>query len=234
ARPNVGPAITDVKHSPVSPVVNQAVTVVARVHDSDGLATLLLKYRVDPSTNLNVITMANNGAGLFSAAIPGQTAGKIAAFHVQASDNFSPSAETFFPDDDPLLGETDATLQWPGNGGGDNSYQREQTAYWIANQIGLPYCYRRHINLFVNGVRRAEMFEDVQQPNGDMTDEFYPDGATGDLHKVQLWFEFDDAASTFSPNGATLQKFTTTGGQMKLARYRWTFAKRAVHGSASN
>ncbi|PYJ97404.1 MAG: hypothetical protein DME23_15695, partial [Verrucomicrobia bacterium] len=325
ARPNVGPAITDVKHSPVSPVVNQAVTVVARVHDPDGLATLLLKYRVDPSTNLNLVTMVNNGAGLFSATIPGQIAGKIAAFHVLASDNFSPSATTTFPndapareclvrwndpaqggnfgtyrlwmtqatlnrwsnrehlsnkpldctfvygnyrviyniggeysgspyhapgfnspignvcdylltfpDDDPLLGETDATLQWPGNGGGDNSYQREQTAYWIANQIGLPYCYRRHINLFVNGVRRAEMFEDVQQPNGDLTDEFYPDGANGDLHKVQLWIEFDDAASTFSPNGATLQKFTTTGGQKKLARYRWTFAKRAVQGSASN
>ncbi|PYM15359.1 MAG: hypothetical protein DME18_04480, partial [Verrucomicrobia bacterium] len=68
-----------------------------------------------------------------------------------------------FPEDDPLLGETDFTLQWPGNGGGDNTYQREQTAYWIANQIGLPYCYRRHVNLLINGSRRAEMFEDVQQ-----------------------------------------------------------------------
>jgi len=323
--PDAGPAITDVKHSPVLPVANQAVTVIARVHDPDGLATLLLKYRVDPSTNLNVVTMANNGAGLFSATIPGQPAGAIAAFHIQASDNSTPAAVTLFPndaptreclvrwgdpaqggnfgtyrlwmtqatlnrwsnrehlsnkpldctfvfgnyrvvyniggeysgspyhapgfnspignvcdylvtfpDDDPLLGETDATLQWPGNGGGDNSYQREQTAYWIANQIGLPYCHRRHINLFVNGVRRAAMFEDVQQPNGDMTTEFYPDGANGELHKVQLWFEFDDSASSFSANGATLQNFTTTGGQKKLARYRWTFAKRAVQDSASN
>src|SRR5207244_5896795 len=139
-----------------------------------------------------------------------------------------------FPEDDPLLGETDFTLQWPGNGGGDNTYQREQTAYWIANQIGLPYCYRRHVNLLINGSRRAEMIEDVQQPNGDMTDEFYPDGANGDLHKVQLWFEFDDAASTFSATGASLQKFPTTGGQKKLARYRWTFAKRAVQDSASD
>jgi hypothetical protein len=78
------------------------------------------------------------------------------------------------------------------------------------------------------------MYEDVQQPNGDMTGEFYPNGAKGDLHKVQLWFEFDDAAANFSANGATLQKFTTTGGQKKLARYRWTLAKRAVQGSASN
>jgi len=118
------------------------------------------------------------------------------------------------------------TLQWPGNGGGDNTYQREQTAYWIANEIGLPYCYRRHINLFINGARRAEMFEDAQQPNGDMTDEFYPEGADGDLHKYSSGSNSIDAAVSFTPNGASLGNFTTTGGQKKLARYRWTFAKR--------
>ena len=100
-----------------------------------------------------------------------------------------------FPEDDRLLGETDTTLQWPGNGGGDNTYQREQTAYWLAEQMGLPYCYRRLVNLFVNGVRRAELFEDAQQPSGDMTDEFFPDGENGDLHKIQIWFEFDDLAA---------------------------------------
>jgi hypothetical protein len=322
---NVGPAITEVRHSPVLPSASQAVRVVARVHDPDDLATLLLKYRVDPSTNLNLVVMVNNGAGLYSATIPVQSAGTLVAFHIQALDNDSTGASTLFPndapgreclvrwgdpgqggtfgtyrlwmtqatldhwsnrehlsnkpldctfvygpdraiyntggqyagspyhapgfnspvgnvcdyaltfpDDDPLLGETDATLQWPGNGGGDNTYQREQTAYWIGNQIGLPYCYRRHVNLFINGVRRAQMFEDVQQPNSDMTDEFYPDGANGDLHKVQLWFEFDDAAANFSANGASLQKYLTTGGFKKLAPYRWTFAKRAVQGSASN
>ena len=324
-KPNVGPAITEVRHSPVLPAASQPVTVVARVHDPDDLAALVLKYRVDPSMVWNPVTMVNKGAGLFSATIPGQAAGKVVAFYVQATDNFSPVATTLFPndapareclvrfgdpaqggnygtyrlwmtqatfdrwsnrehlsnrpldctfvygtsrvvynmggqysgspyhapgfdsptgnvcdyvltfpDDDTLLGETDATLQWPGNGGGDNSYQREQTAYWIAEQIGLPYCYRRSINLFVNGVRRAEMFEDVQQPNGDLVDEYFPDGKNGDLHKVQLWFEFDDPAVNFSANGASLQNFTTTGGQKKLARYRWTFARRAAPDSMSN
>src|SRR5207249_2592311 len=325
AKANAGPAISDVKHSPVLPAPSQPVTVVAQVDDPDGLATLLMKYRVDPSTNMVIVTMVNNGAGLFSGTIPGQPGGTLAAFHIQASDNAAPGAATIFPNDAPareclvrwgepaqagnfgtyrlwitqatldrwstreklsnkpldatfvlgnyrviynaggeysgspfhapgynspignvcdyvltfpqddvLLGETEPTLQWPGNGGGDNAYQREQTAYWIADQIGLPYCYRRHINLFINGVRRAQMFEDAQQPNGDMTDEFYPQGADGDLHKVQLWSEFDDSATSFSANGATLQKFITTGGAKKLARYRWTFAKRAVQGSASN
>ncbi|HYG33284.1 MAG TPA: lamin tail domain-containing protein, partial [Clostridia bacterium] len=139
-----------------------------------------------------------------------------------------------FPEDAPLLGETEATLQWPGNGGGDNTYQREQTAYWLAEQVGLPYCYRRSINLLINGVRRAELFEDVQQPNGDMTDEFYPDGEDGDLHKVQIWWEFDDAAVGFTSVGASLQNYITTGGKKKLPVYRWTFAKRAIQDSASN
>jgi len=324
SRFNAGPAITDVTHSPVLPAAGQPVNVVARVFDPDGLAGLLLKYRLDPNTNLNVITMVNNGAGLYSGVIPGQPAGTMAAFHLQAQDNALPRASSRFPDDAPareclvrwgepaqggyfgtyrlwmtqetlnrwsnrehlsnkpldctfiygsriiyniggeysgspwhapgfnspignvcdylltfpaddtLMGEKETTLQWPGNGGGDNSYQREQTAYWIAEQMGLPYCYRRTINLFVNGVRRAEMFEDVQQPNRDMMDEFYPDSPGGDLHKVQIWFEFDDPAVTFSAVGATLGNVTTTGGQKKLPFYRWTFAKRAVQDSANN
>ncbi len=139
-----------------------------------------------------------------------------------------------FPDDDSLLGETSATLQWPGNGGGDNTYQREQTAYWIGEQLGLPYCYRRLVNFYINGVRRAQMFEDVQQPNGNMTEAYYPAGDNGDLHKIQIWYEFDDAASTFTANGASLGDFRTTGGTKDLAVYRWIFAKRAVHGSANN
>jgi len=322
---NLGPAITGVTHSPAMPAANQSVTVVARVDDPDGLTSLVLKYRIDPSTNLTLVPLVNNGAGLFSAVIPGQASGRIAAFHLESLDNFVPRAlslfpgdapareclvrwgdpgqggnfgtyrfwlsqtnydrwssreklsnkpvdATFvygnfrviyniggqysgspyhapgfntpngnvcdyvlnFPEDDLLLGETDFTLQWPGNGGGDNTYQREQTAYWIGEQIGLPRCYRRHVNLFVNGVRRGEMFEDSQQPNGDFVDGMWPDGQNGDLHKIQLWFEFDDSATGFTPVGATLQNFTTTGGAKKKARYRWNFARRAVQISASN
>jgi hypothetical protein len=325
AAPNAGPAITDVKTSPILPVAGQSVTVMARVYDPDGLAELFLKYRLDPSTNLNLALMANNGAGLFSATIPGQPAGALVAFHIQAMDNSSPGAVTLFPndapareclvrfgdppqpasfgtyrlwmtgatldrwsnrehlssqpldctfvygnsrvvynvgacysgspwhgpgynspmgnscnydvtfpDDDPLLGETDAIFRWPGNGGGDTSCQREQTAYWIAEQMGLPYTYRRHINLFVNGLRRGQMFEDTQRSGGDMDDEFWPNGGNGDLYKVSCWFEFDNALANFSAIGASFQNVTTTGGQKELAFYRWTFGKRAIHGSASN
>lgn len=324
-RLNAGPAITEVRHVPALPVPGQGVTVAARVHDPDALAALFLKYRVDPATNYSIVNMVNNGAGLFSGVIPGQSAGVVVAFYLEALDNKLPRQVGRFPndapareclvrfgdpgqagnfgtyrlwmtqatfkrwsqrehlsnkpldctfvygnsrviynmgaqysgspwhapgfdsptgnvcdylltfnDDDPFLGETDATLQWPGNGGGDNTYQREQTAYWLGEQIGLPYCYRRSINLYVNGTRRAEMFEDVQQPNGNMMDEFYPEGRHGDLHKIQIWFEFDDAAATFSSVGASLGNVLTSAGQKSLPRYRWTWAKRAVHGSSNN
>lgn len=322
---NAGPAITEVRHWPVLPAGQQAVNVFARVDDPDGLAGLILNYRIDPSTNLVKVTMVHHGMGLYGAVIPGQATGKLAAFHLQALDNATPAAASLFPHDapvreclvrwgdpsalanfgtyriwmtqasferwskreklsnepidctfvyggsrviyniggqyagspwhspgyntptgnvcdyvlnfpgdDPLLGERDATLQWPGNGGGDNTYQREQTAYWIAEQMGLPYCYRRHVNLFINGVRRAEMFEDAQQPNGDMTDQYFPDGKDGDLHKIQVWYEFDDNAANFSGRGANFGIYTTTGGEKKKAVYRWTFAKRAVQDSMNN
>src|SRR5439155_27097520 len=42
------------------------------------------------------------------------------------------------------------------------------------------------------------------------------------------------AAVNFTGNGASLANFTTTGDQKKLARYRWTFAIRAVQDSAGN
>jgi hypothetical protein len=99
---NAGPAISDVKHSPVFPTANQAVTVIAKAHDPDGLASLLLNYRVDPSTNIVTVSMVNHGAGLFSATIPGQSSGKIVGFSIKATDGNSPSAAATFPDDAPV------------------------------------------------------------------------------------------------------------------------------------
>lgn len=325
AKQNAPPAIANVSHYPPLPVASQAVTVTARVNDPDSLASLFLKYRVDPSTNSILVPMVNNGAGLYSAIIPGQAADAIAAFYIEASDNATPRGVARFPsdaptreclvrwgdpaqagsfgtyrlwmtratfdrwsnrehlsnkpldctfvygntrviynmggeysgspwhspgfntplgnvcdyllifqDDDSMLGETAATLQWPGNGGGDGSCQRELTAYWIAEQMGLPYCYRRSINLFINGQRRGTFYEDVQQPNGDMTSEFYPKGKNGDLHKIQVWYEFDNAAATFTGNGASFQNLLGSDGQKWLPFYRWTFPKRAVESSAND
>jgi len=93
---NAGPAITEVSHSPVLPAENQPVVVRARVYDPDGLATLKLSYRIDPATNAVSISMVNNGAGLFSATIPGQAADTLVAFYITARDNALPAVGTSF------------------------------------------------------------------------------------------------------------------------------------------
>jgi len=325
ARANAPPAITDVSHFPPLPAANQAVQVFARVNDPDGLTLLFLKYRTDPATNYVSIAMVNNGAGIYSATLPAYAANTVAAFYIEAQDNFSPRAMSRFPSDAPnrecvirygdpaqsgtfgtyrvwltqrtinrwssreklsnepldctfvygntrvvydisgqyagspyhspgydspignpcdyvlnfpkddlFLNDEDINLLLPGNGCCEGSMQREQTAYWIAYELGLPYCYRRNVNVFVNGVRRAAMMDDAQQPNGDMSEQWFPDGGDGNLHKIQIWFEFDDAASTFSGVGASLGNWVTSGGVKKLARYRWNWAARAFGETANN
>jgi Lamin Tail Domain/CotH kinase protein/Putative Ig domain len=324
AAANVGPAITTVSHHPTLPAAGQSVLVTARVDDPDGLAFLALNYRIDPSTNYLTLAMTNNGAGWFSAVLPGQAGGVTAAFFLQASDNGSPPATSTFPNDAPdrecvvrwgdtalpgtlgtyrfwitktnvdrwsaeekmsnnpkdltfiygtnrivynaggffhgspyhspaynspvgngcdydlnfpaddrLLGETDINLFRPGNGGGDSTAQREIHGYWFAGQFGIPYLYHRPVFLYVNGQRRETVFHDAQQPNGDYVDQWFPDDAGGELHKVKLGFEFGDQAygngeSGYAVVGANLAKYTTSGGQKKLARYRQTWPLRSV------
>lgn len=140
-----------------------------------------------------------------------------------------------FPDDDPFLGARDLALVTVGNLGNDDSAQREQAAFWIGRQMGLPTLHRRHVFFYENGTRKQQVYEDTEEPNGYYVDRWWPDGQDGDLYKVEDWFEFNDAGNSFTfSRDATLQPFTTTGGQYKLARYRWAWRKRAVVDSANN
>src|SRR6185503_8103583 len=99
---NAGPAITDVSHSPIQPAVGQAVLVTAQVYDPDGLSSLFVNYRIDPATNFTSLAMTYNGAGFFSAVIPGQSANTRAALFIEASDNFATRATSRFPNDAPV------------------------------------------------------------------------------------------------------------------------------------
>ena len=75
---NAGPAIYEVRHSPSLPAANQDMIVTARVHDPDGVASVVLNYRFDPATNYSAVTMVDDGTGgdavagdgLYSATIP--------------------------------------------------------------------------------------------------------------------------------------------------------------------
>jgi len=99
---NAGPAITDVTHTPILPASGQAVRVTARLSDPDGIATVNLRYRLDPATGLTTLAMNDSGTagdgvandGIFTATIPGQASGGMIAFHIQATDA-SASPATF-------------------------------------------------------------------------------------------------------------------------------------------
>ena len=101
--PNNAPAIYDVRHDPPLPAPGQAVIVMARVDDPDGIQALTLNYRIDPSTAYSSVTMRDDGTGgdslagdgIYSATLPGQGSRVIVAFYISASD--SRGATSRFP-----------------------------------------------------------------------------------------------------------------------------------------
>jgi hypothetical protein len=124
---NAPPAITAVSHAPILPAANQPVVVSARVGDPDGIASVLLKYRLDPSSAYSTLTMTDNGTsgdavagdGVFSASIPGQASGTMVAFYIQVTDKAIPAATSTFPNNAPTreclvrIGEAQPTGNFP-------------------------------------------------------------------------------------------------------------------------
>lgn len=141
---NAGPAIRQVMHTPPLPAAGQDVVVTARVQDLDGVASVVLKYRLDPDTNYFSMLMKDDGAGgdqvagdgIYSATIPGQSSNTMAAFYVVASDSFAAASRfpSLLTDNSPvreclvLFGDVSA-------GGSFGSYHlwltQSNTARWI-------------------------------------------------------------------------------------------------------
>lgn len=329
AVPDAPPAIYQVSHRPALPAANQPIRVTAQVDDPDGVASVVLRYRIDPGSTRVTVPMVDNGAGgdlvagdgVYVGIIPGQPPGTLVAFAVEATDaaglpasrrfpddpereclvrsgesvvpgrfgnyrmwmtqatfNFWSSREKmsnealdvtfvygthrivynagacfagsawtspgyttpsgglcgydiFYPDDNAFLGETHVILDWPVR---DVTNQREQMMFWLLDQYGLPNLYRRYVHLFVNGVRRGTIYDDVQQPGNDVISEWFPDDDEGDLLKTNFYFEYADNQNREGGTPNTLEIFTTTGGVKKTARYRWNWKPRAVRGSAND
>lgn len=336
---NAGPAMAEVTHTPVLPAGGQPVVVSARVHDPDGISQVLLHYRLDPGTAYVALPMRDDGTGgdtlagdgVWAATIPGQAAGTLVAFYLEALDAAaSPAASRFpndapareclvrfgepqyagalatyrfwltqdnldtwaarernsnepldctfawgnwrviynvgtlysaspwhtanqpytgplgmpcdyelnFPKDDRFLGARDFVLAHQDSNvrffDNDLTCQVEYTCYWFGRKLGLPYNHKRTVRVVLNGQRRAMIYYDHQQPNGDFLDEYFPNDREGKLFKIEDWFEFDDAGSGFQVQTARLLNYTTTGGAKKTARYRYNFRPRAVRGSPND
>ncbi len=120
---NAGPTFTDFIHAPLVPALGQPVTVFARPFDPDGLGAQTLFYSVNGGAFLSV-AMTNDGAGRFSASIPGQPmTGGVVQFYVQGADALGATA-TF-----PSGGATSRALYKVGDGG--------VSAQPLANKIRL-------------------------------------------------------------------------------------------------
>ena len=104
-RPNTGPAIDAVTHTPILPTDFQPTVVSCNIADPDGLAAVTLRYRLDPDTNYIAVTMNDGGTGgdlragdgRYSGTIPGQGTGARAAFFVQAVDAAPAPQTNAFP-----------------------------------------------------------------------------------------------------------------------------------------
>lgn len=149
-----------------------------------------------------------------------------------------------FPEDEPLLGANDFVLNNAGNPDiftiSDRSAVAEQTVYKIFEGMGMVHNHRRYFHMFVNGSQRSTayerpgnfIFEDSQQPNGDMIDQWFAGDAGGQLFKVEDWFEFENNGFDITAyDDADLQRVTAMiDGQetFQPGPYRYKFRKRSV------
>jgi len=135
---------------------------------------------------------------------------------------------------DRVLGSTSLNLDnlkqqdvW-GRGVLDPTYLRERMSFWIGEQLGVETCYQRFVLLDLNGVRKGVVFTDTQHPNQDYLRCWFPNDDNGHSFEVDSWFEYDNGSPGYKGN-ATLERFTTTGGVLKQARYRWNWEKKVAH-----
>ncbi|MBN2181745.1 MAG: lamin tail domain-containing protein [Sedimentisphaerales bacterium] len=115
-----------------------------------------------------------------------------------------------------------------GRGVLDPTFLYERMSFWIGERLGVETCYQRFILLYLNGAKKGVVFTDTQQPNGDYLRCWFPNDDDGHLFEADDWFEYDNGNPS-SKARATLEQFTTLGGVLKQARYRWNWEKKVAH-----
>lgn len=85
ATANIGPTAASLSHSPVRPAAAAITTVSVTLNDPDGVAEVLLFRRVNSGAWTSA-AMTPGADGRYTGSIPGQTAGALVQFYVQATD----------------------------------------------------------------------------------------------------------------------------------------------------
>ena len=151
------------------------------------------------------------------------------------------------PKDDMMLGTSSFNkIHWPGNdiyqdsatsNVNDPTLQREQAANTFLRGLGAPWVYRRFVAVYVNGVRRGNLMEDAYRPTASaVRHEHFSDDTDGQYYKLGPWYEYGvlNFSSFMNKSWCVLQKYTTTGGAWKPARYRPNWAMSSTPDSLSN
>ncbi|MCS7091065.1 MAG: lamin tail domain-containing protein [Verrucomicrobiota bacterium] len=110
----------------------------------------------------------------------------------------------------------------------DPTAQVDLTGNWIARKLGQQYNHQRHVHVVVNGLRRGTIYSDVQQPNSEMLDQYFPNDQQGQLRKIEDWFEFADDGQNLGITTATLTRHNRTDGSVDTKRYRWNWRPRVT------
>lgn len=139
------------------------------------------------------------------------------------------------PDDEKLHGVSERLFSKTGNGGVEETALRGRVSpAWLASQMGVPSLSGKYQFFYINGTSFANLVEDQEEPDHRYAEHHQPDNVDGDLYKISIWFEHrDDSNSQFNATQATMQRFLS-GGQLKLARYRWNWERRAQTFPESN
>lgn len=169
---NAPPAIYAVNHQPVVPQAGEAVVVTARVNDPNGIQSVILRYRLDPSTTYSQATMNDAGSGgdavagdgIYSATIPGQTTGALVAFYVQATDAATVPASVTYPRDaSATTFECLVRFGDPVVTSGFGTYRQWMTTYHFQSYNNRPALSNERVPLtFVYGNFRAIHFAAVK------------------------------------------------------------------------
>lgn len=83
---NEAPVISNVTHTPETPIENQAVTVNAQITDDGSIQSAQVLWGLSSGNLSNTVTMSGSGSN-YSAQIPGQAQGVTVYFKVKATDN---------------------------------------------------------------------------------------------------------------------------------------------------
>ncbi|MFP6897107.1 MAG: lamin tail domain-containing protein [Roseibacillus sp.] len=140
---NAGPHIDLVTHRPLLPRAGESIDVFAQVADANGVGSVTLRYRIDPSTTLTDLPMRDDGLGadlspgdgIFSATVPAQSGGALVAFQIIARDADAAPAESVFPP----AGECLARVGDPAGGPSFGTYRMWITQAALADWDAQPF-----------------------------------------------------------------------------------------------